>query len=176
MAVAKKLITAEEFWLLPEHAYAELIDGKVVERMRPGGVHGNISSAINYFLRGWVLQSGAGTVRQESGFILGRSPNKVRGPDVYFVSKNKVPAEGIPEKFWEVAPDLAVEVISPSDTVEVIKEKLEDYFGAGTSEVWLVYPKAKQVEACSPSGVTKVFRESDTLQAPDLLPGFKLRP
>jgi Uma2 family endonuclease len=175
MAVAKKLLTAEEFWLLPEREHAELEDGEVIETVRPGGIHGAIAAAITALLWVWARQAGLGHVGQEAGFILRRNPDRVRGPDVYFVRKDRIPPEGIPEKFWEIAPDLAVEVISPSDTAEVVKGKLEDYFLAGTSLVWLVYPKYKQVEAHTPGGVTRVFREGEVLEAPELLTGFSCK-
>ncbi|HEU4743383.1 MAG TPA: Uma2 family endonuclease [Meiothermus sp.] len=175
MAVAKKLLTAEEFWLLPEHRHAELIQGEMVDRMPTGGVPGDIASEINFILRAWVKETGLGRVGQEAGFVVRQNPDQVRAPNVYFIRNERIPEGGVPQGFWQIAPDLVVEVISPGDTAEAIKEKLEDYFGAGTSEVWLVYPKARQVEACSPSGVTQVFREADILQSPDLLIGFSCK-
>ncbi|WP_276957836.1 Uma2 family endonuclease [Allomeiothermus silvanus] len=175
MAVAKKLLTAEEFWELPGHEHAELVRGEVVERMPPGGIHGEVAAEITYILKAWVKREGLGRVGQEAGFVVGRNPDKVRVPDVYFIRRERIPAEGVPEGFWPIAPDLVVEVISPSDTVEVVREKLEDYFAAGSSEIWLVYPRAKLIEVCSPSGVTRVFRQEDTLESPHLLPGFSCK-
>jgi Uma2 family endonuclease len=167
--VATKLLTAEAFYELGLEN-AELIDGEVVETMRPTPEHGEISLNLGSLLRNWNKQHNAGRVGTDGGFIVGRNPDKVRGPDVWFVSNARVPDNT--EKFWEVAPDLVAEIISPSDTANVIKSKLSDYFAAGTLLVWLVYPLFKQVEAHSADGKIVIFSETDRLEAPQILPGF----
>jgi Uma2 family endonuclease len=103
MAVAKKLITAEEFWLLPEHRYAELVDGEVVGRMPTGGLHGKTSSTVNALLWFWARQTGAEQDGQEAGFIVKRNPDQVRAPDVYFIRAERVAQTETPEGFWEIA-------------------------------------------------------------------------
>ncbi len=92
---------------------------------------------------------------------------------MWFVSAARLPERT--DKFWEVAPDLVAEIISPSDTANVIKGKLHDYFVAGTQLVWLVYPLFRQVEAHRSNGRVIVFSEVDRLQAPDLLPDFSCK-
>lgn len=172
MAVAKKLLTAEEFWQMPDHEQYELIDGEPVKIMPTSDEHGEIVIELGTRLRIWCKESQAGRVGTESGFRLRRDPDRLRGPDIFFIKANRLaPFTG---KFYDTYPDFVVEVISESETVKVVKEKLEDYFSAGTQLIWLIYPSLKQVEAHTPEGISRVFREDDTLQA-DLLPGFSCK-
>jgi Uma2 family endonuclease len=172
MLTLKKLLTAEEFAQLPGHEDAELIDGEVTEVMPPNPIHGGIAAEITMHLKLWARQNQAGMVGVEGGFIVRRNPDRVRGPDVWFIQADRVP-EPKPEGFWAIAPNLVVEIISSSDTVEVLKEKLEDYFAAGTQLIWLIYPRFKQVEAHTPDGIMRIFRVDDLLEAKELIPGFQ---
>lgn len=98
-------MTAEEFWALPHSGRPRaLVRGEVVERMPPGGVHGAIAIILGALLRAWAKAGGRGVVGAEAGFILARDPDIVRGPDISFVTAERVPATGIPESFWEQAP------------------------------------------------------------------------
>ena len=108
----------------------------------------------------------------ESGFVLGRNPDTVRGPDVFYVRPARIPAGGIPEAFWEFAPDLAVEVVSPTETAEEIREKVRDYLAAGTPLVWVIYPRAQEIVVHTSDGIARTLGVADTLGAPDVLPGF----
>lgn len=172
MAVAKKHITAEEFYQL-HLDNAELVEGEIIESMPVTPEHGKIAGWLVTFLNLWIIQTRAGQAGTEGGFILGRNPDKVREPDVWFLSKDRNPENK--EAFWEVAPTLVAEVISPSDTARVIKGKLADYFAAGTQLVWLIYPSYKEVEVHTPAGTMTTFREADTLREPQLLPGFSCK-
>ncbi|MGL4612243.1 MAG: Uma2 family endonuclease [Trueperaceae bacterium] len=120
----------------------------------------------------WNKEHHAGRVGTDGGIIVARNPNKVRGPDVWFVSNARLP-ENI-EKFWEVAPDLVAEIISPSDTANVIKSKLSDYFAAGTLLIWLVYPLFRQVETHSADSKITIFNKQARLET-SLVPfGFRM--
>ena len=122
-------------------------------------------------LNHWAEANQAGDVGSDAGFIVQTNPDRVRGPDIHFVRAERIPEGGVPDEFWPIAPDLAVEVISPSDTAEVIKDKMRDYFAAGTGTVWLVYPKFKEIEAHYASGAVRIFRDEDSLED-TVLPGF----
>lgn len=172
MAVAKKRLTAEEFWLLPEHENHELVDGEIFEIMPTNGEHGEVVTELLTQMRVWSKQTKAGRVGTESGFLLARDPDCLRGPDVFFIQAQRNIA--VPRSFYETYPDFVAEVISDSDTAKVIKEKLNDYFTAGTQLVWLLYPSLRQVEAHTPEGISKIFHAADTLQA-DVLPGFSCK-
>jgi Uma2 family endonuclease len=120
-------------------------------------------------MRVWSKQTKAGRVGTESGFLLSPNPDTLRGPDISFIKAER--NIEVSKKYYDTYPDFVIEVISDSDTSKVVKEKLEDYFAAGTQLIWLIYPSFKQVEAHTPEGTMRIFREDDTPQA-DLLPGF----
>ncbi len=172
MLTLKKLLTAEEFAQLPGHEDAELIDGEVIQTVPPSPSHGMIAIELGMHLKLWIKQTKAGIAGIEGGFILRRNPDRTRGPDAWFIRTERVP-EVQPEGFWEIAPDMIAEIISSSDTAEVIKEKLEDYFSAGTQLAWLIYPRFKQVEAHTPDGIMRIFRVDDVLEVKELMPGFQ---
>ncbi len=173
MATTTRLMTAEEFWLLPETEMRQsLVRGEVEETMPPGARHGIVAIAFATFLRQWAQEHAAGIIGGESGFILARNPDIVRGPDVYFVRAERVPADGIPEAFWNLAPDLAIEVVSPSESAQEVREKVRDFLTAGTPLVWVAYPRTREVIAHTPDGHAHAHAAADTLTAPDVLPGF----
>lgn len=174
MSATARLLTAEEFAALPGSRRQELVRGEVVDTMPPGGVHGIIAGLIVALLIQWSKQSGGGLVGVESCFIVERNPDVVRSPDVYYVRPERVPEGGAPEGFWTIAPDLAVEVVSPHDTAEEIEEKVSEYLAAGAIAVWVVYPRLRRVVAHTPDGLARTYGPEATLQSPDLLPGFAL--
>jgi Uma2 family endonuclease len=102
-------------------------------------------------------------------------PEQIRIPDVAFVSKerfaNRTPAPGA---FWELGCDLAVEVISPSNTRREMERKLSDYFTAGVRAVWLVYPKTREVAVYSSPTNSVTLRGDDALDGGATLPGFSV--
>lgn len=174
--VAERLLTAEAFWHSPENGkHRHLVRGEVVETMPPGGMHGLIAVALAGRLQSWAKRGPGGCVGVESGFILARDPDTVRGPDVFYVSADRIPKTGIPEAFWNLAPDLAVEVISPDETANEILEKIADFHAAGTSRVWVVYPRRREVVIHHPDGSARTVGGNDVLEDQEILPGFTCR-
>jgi len=166
-------MTAEEFWRLPDSGKRrELVEGEVVESMPPGAVHGIVAARTSYLLENWARGGPGGFVGVESGFVLRRSPDVVRAPDVFYVRRERIPAAGVPEAFWELAPDLTVEVVSPSEGAEEIREKVRDYLEAGTPLVWEIYSRIREVVAHTPDGLARAYGGGDTLGGFDALPGF----
>ncbi|MEI7770433.1 MAG: Uma2 family endonuclease [Chloroflexales bacterium] len=133
MSTKIHLLTAEEFAALPGSRHQELVFGEVVEIMPPGGSHGKIALRIGKLLDNWAEKGQAGVVGVESGFILARDPDLVRGPDAYYVRAERVPTEGVPDGFWNIAPDLAIEVVSPGDTADEVEAKVFEYLAAGSA-------------------------------------------
>lgn len=167
-------MTAEEFWHLPENGTRRaLVRGKVVEEMPPGGRHGTVASEIVVRLHAWAASGSRGRVGVESGFVLDRDPDVVRGPDVFYVAPEHVPNEGVPEAFWNVTPDLAVEVVSSSETAGDVREKVRDYLVAGTPLVWVVYPRTREVVVHTPDGLARTYGADATLEGFEILPGFR---
>jgi Uma2 family endonuclease len=165
-----KLVTAEElFHSGPE--WCELIRGRVVELIPPGGRHGRIQASIAHRLTGFVLSAEIGTVYGEVGFVIERNPDTVRVPDVAFVEGGRL--ENVDEtRYLPFAPDLAVEVVSPSDTFPYIEEKAAQWLAAGSRMVWVVEPESRRVFVYRNAEPREDLSESDTLDGGEVLPGF----
>ena len=175
-SVAQKLMTAEEYWQSPMNTkHSELVRGEVVEHMPPGAEHGEIAGALVELLRRWARQGAGGYAAVESGYILSHTPDTVRGPDVSYVRADRIPPTGRPKAFWTIAPDLAVEIVSPSETAAEVRAKVRDFFSAGTPLVWTVYPDEREVVADTPDGLARTYSENDVLEQPDVLPGFSCK-
>ena len=170
---AQKLLTAEEFWALPEtEGKRELVRGEVVEWMPVGGIHGEVVSELLTLLRNWAKAEKHGYVATEVGYLVRRNPDGVRAADVSFVRQTRIPETGIPEGFWSIPPDLAVEVVSPTETAQDIWDKVSDYLEAGTPLVWVVYPRSRHVVVHTPDGLARTLNGSSVLQDAEVLPGF----
>src|SRR5437879_318695 len=115
-SVAQRLLTVEEFERLPGNEHKELVRGEVVEVMPPSKDHGTIALKLGALLLQWSERGTGGKVGVESGFILAHDPATIRGPDVYYVSAARAQADDKSRAFWTIAPDVAVEVVSPSET------------------------------------------------------------
>lgn len=171
--VIEHLVTAGEFERLPCNGKQQaLVRGVIVETMPPGGEHGGIAVAAASLLRTWVKSGAGGFVGVESGFVLQRNPDTVRAPDVYYVRAERIPATGVPKGFWTIAPDVAVEVVSPSETADEVRDKVRDYLQAGTPLVWVVYARTQEVIVHTPDGVARTYGSDDVLEGIDVLPGF----
>jgi len=168
--VEPKLMTADEYVNRSDDGrWVELINGEIVE-MPP-------SSPRNTVLAGWILYLLAGFIiprklgylsMADGGYRV--SPTSVMQPDVGFITRAR--AGGLSGKVFPVAPDLAIEVISPSERVGKINEKLHAYLDGGTPYVWLVYPESRSVEIYTAVGQYTTIEESDTIDGGDLLPEF----
>jgi Uma2 family endonuclease len=174
-AVAETLMTSEEFEKLPDtHMRRELVRGKVVETMPIGGIHGIVAGNIYTVLRLWAKQDNKGFVAFEVGYRLERDPDTTRAPDISYVRAERIPVSGIPEGYWNFAPDLAVEVVSPRETADELRDKVHDFLTAGTPLVWVAYPRTREVVAHTADGLARTFTAKDVLES-DHLPGFSCR-
>lgn len=174
---APHLVTAAELegWS-SEDERVELVRGKVERMAAAGFEHALIAAAIFRALDRYVGEKRSGyVVSTEAGFVLARDPDTVRAPDVAFVTAERTAAQERPEGFFEGAPDLAVEVVSPTDAGEAIEAKVLDYLDAGTRQVWVVYPRRRTVRVVESRQVSRILGADDTLDGGDLLPGFAVR-
>ena len=143
--------------------------------MSPPGVgHGYIAVNVSREVSFFVLRHDLGIVIVRSGFRLERDPDTVRGPDVSFIAKERLVDGRPPVGFFQGAPDLAVEVISPSDTATSIEAKVNEYLANGTRRVWVIYPDTRTVVVHAPNNVSTRYDEGDILTDGELLPGFSL--
>lgn len=185
MAIQEKTISADEFWELcqtPEYEdlHIELIEG-VIEEMAPaGGEHGVIIVKTTLRVGGFVEAGDLGYVTAaETGFVMYKRPSgkhTVLAPDIGFVAKHRA-LEGLPKQFVPFPPDLAVEVISPSESYTNVARKVALYLRYGTRLVWVIDPAERTVAIHTLfDGVptSKTLDELATLEGGDVLPGFTL--
>jgi Uma2 family endonuclease len=168
-------MTAEELFELPDdHVRHELVEGEL-RTMPPAGFdHGRLALRIGARILDHVEQHDLGEVlAAETGFVLRRSPDTVRAPNVAFVAADRVP-EGAVRGFPELAPDLVVEVVSPTDRASEVAEKAAMWLDAGVRLVWVVDPQARLAAVHHPGGLVTVLREHGVLDGEDVLPGFRL--
>jgi Uma2 family endonuclease len=175
-AVAVPLLTAEEFGRRPEPADGskeELVKGVIVTMPPPKARHGLTQLLIGALLLAVVKPNALGWVVTESGTIIDRDPDTVRGPDVAFYSIARQPTP--PDDYFEIVPDLAVEVLSPGDRRGAVRDKIREYVAAGVRLVWLVDPDARTVLVYHGSLRGTEFDEADTIDGGDVLPQFSCR-
>ncbi|BCW96002.1 MAG: Uma2 family endonuclease [Fimbriimonadales bacterium] len=168
-------LTAEEFWEQYAGKPYELVRGEVKPRMPAGLVHGIVAMRLGRRLDTAAAQGGHGiTVAAETGFRLRTSGGEsVRAPDVAFIRAERLPRP-LPKTFADLAPDLVVEISSPSDSYSELRDKVDEWLQAGVQVVWVVDPQRRVVEVFQPDQPLRVLREGDTLTAEPLLPGFTI--
>ena len=152
----------------------ELINGELITMPLPGLPHGRITLRLAVPLAQFVWDHDLGEVYDHSGFHLTVNPDTVLGPDVAFVSKGRLREAREDKGYWPGPPDIAVEVLSPSDRPSRVTTRVSRWFGYGVKQLWIVNQKNRTVTVYrSPSDAT-TFSGSDYLEAQDLLPGFRL--
>jgi Uma2 family endonuclease len=169
--------TATEADLLNEsgddYKMCELVDGMLVEK--PMGFYESMLAVVlAQLLRNFLDQHDLGIVAGEEG-ALRLAVGLVRKPDVSFIAWEHLPNEELPdEPIPGLAPDLAVEVLSKSNTEAEISRKLQEYFAAGTRLAWVLDPKRRTVRVHTSPTEFRLLQESDTLDGGEVLPGFQL--
>jgi len=182
MSVREKLSASdfEAFLRLPENAAKrfELHDGAIYEMSPSSELPTVLASELISYLRPFVRERGLGLVTApDGGFAL--TPYDVLSPDVAFIRAERL--SGIRRRgFFQIAPDLAIEVVSPSDSIPAVQRKAARYLALGVREVWLIYPSERRADLCfpDPSGESdmrvKQLNIGDSLESAALLPGFSL--
>ena len=169
-------MTADELWRLPKvDKLYELVQGELITMSPAGYDHGAVGICLAAFLFNHVRSNQLGCVTgPDTGFILSRDPDTVRSPDIAFVRQERIPPQR-PVKFWEGAPDLAVEVLSPSDSATKMDAKVEEYLDAGTTEVIVITPTMKMVKIFRHGQTATILRSGDILRDLESVPGFQCR-
>lgn len=169
----KTLITAEELIKMGDMKRWELVKGELIQMAPAGYGHGRISSRICKLLETFAEEKSLGVVcAAETGFITSRNPDTVRAPDAMFISHQRLSNDIDPDHFLSIPPDLAVEVISPSERWSEIEEKVEEYIKAGVRLIWLIDPRTRTVHVHRPPNQVRILKEDDTLTGEDVLLGF----
>jgi Uma2 family endonuclease len=173
----KTLLTAEEFFLLrnpPDGSQQELVRGEIITMPPPGGLHGVACSKTDRKLGAFIDSGPGGTlVCNDTGFITERDPDSVRGPDISYWSKERL--QEVPVGYIEIAPDMLVEVQSPSNTWKQIRAKIKEYFAKGVRLVWMLAPEDRTLTIYRTADEGRVLHETATVTGEDVLPGFECR-
>lgn len=149
----------------------EVVNGRKEAKMA-GARHGEVCIKIILRLGNFLEQNKIGRIyTPDTTFVVGGND---RLPDVGFISAARIPAEGAPITKWEMAPDLAVEILSPNDLYSNVKTKLREYFDAGVKEVWWVEPEFQVVTVYQSPTRDRILTEDEEITS-DLLPGFSCR-
>jgi Uma2 family endonuclease len=182
-ATLEKFYTVEEFWelcQLPEYIgrRLELVEGELVEMSPTGGEHGETTVDLTLLVGNFVKRNKLGRLSgAETAYILYQDPDPtikptIRAPDLGFVRLERAP-EPFGPGFIPLVPDLAVEVISPSEKVGDVENKLRDYLRYGVRLIWMIYP-GSHVMVYSRGTVRRLIAD-DQLDGDDVLPGFSVR-
>lgn len=172
--VAQKLLTAEEFLLLPDNGMQqELVRGEVIEMPPPAALHGVTQTKAILRIGNFVEAGPGGTLTCESGVITRRDPDSVRGPDIAYWCKGRL--REIPVGYVEIPPDLIVEILSPSNTTRQILEKLCEYFAKGVRLVWVISPEDRTLTIYRKSDEGRLLHETAVVTGEEVLPGFECK-
>ena len=171
---AAMTMTVEEFLAYPvPEGKAELVRGELRVSPPPGAPHGAAAVNLIFLLSLHVRQHALGGVFADSfGYELIRLPRTVRVPDASYVRADRLPPEGLGPGLLKLAPDLAIEVLSPSETASELEEKLHDYLVSGTSLIWVVDPVRRTVMTISSDAPVRWLEEGDTLEGGAVVQGF----
>lgn len=167
-------MTADEFLAYPVHdGKAELVRGELRVTPPPGGPHGVAATNLIFMLGNFVREHGLGRVFVDGiGYELLRLPRTVRVPDGSFVRADVWPIGGIGPGLLKMAPDLAIEVLSPSESASELEEKLDDYMVSGTRLIWVVDPRRRTVRIVSADSPVRWVHEGEALDGGVVIPGF----
>ncbi|NQT38847.1 MAG: Uma2 family endonuclease [Planctomycetes bacterium] len=171
------LVTADQLLRMPDDGHRHELVAGVLRKMVPAGwKHGAVAGGLHGRLEQHVREHGLGQVfAAETGFLLTRDPDTVRAPDIAFIQKVRFEAAKSADAFWPGSPDLAVEVISPGDTISDVDDKVRMWLDAGTSVVWVVNPKWRNVTVYRSPTDIRTLTENEQLDGGDVVPGFSCR-
>ena len=173
MATTTELVRVEDVERLPDDDYRYALIRVVLYRMPPPKPrHGRITTTVAGYLWSFVAEHRLGIVYSNSGFVLARGPDVLLGPDVAFVRADRLPPDD--DQYPDLAPDLAVEIFSPSNTGSDVEDKIREYLAAGVPLLWLLDPRRRTVRVRAADGTERVLTEADELDGGDVLPGFRL--
>lgn len=173
MSTTTHLMTADELIKLPRDKYRyELVKGELLTMSPSGAEHGAVTVNLTAPLATYVKAHKLGIVfGAKTGFKLESDPDTVLAPDIGFITRDRIGA--LPKSYLEIAPDLAVEVISPSERKSKVAKKTLQWLSFGVRSVWLVRPENRTVETVSHDGKKMCFCETDVL-SDAVVPGFQI--
>ena len=171
---ADRTYTEDDLYALTGDERHELVAGALVSEPAPKWTHAHVQMRLSKLLAEYADASGAGHAVGPTGYVLARDPDTVRVPDLSFVGNLRLAAMGDPARFLVGAPDLAVEILSPSDRPNEMHAKVADYLAAGARCVWVVDPSSRSVRVYRTLLQSRRVEEGDLLEEEDVLPGFSV--
>ncbi len=177
MTTQAKLLTADDLLRLHSKGVrGELIRGVLCETMPTVGEHGEIVMNLGVALGAFVKPRRLGRLAgSDAGILLGRNPDTVREPDLAFISSQRLPLNVRNPGYYEVPPDLVVEVASPGDTRTEVSDKAQMWLRSGVRTAWIVHPDTRTVDVYHEDGSIVTLAEDDILDGGEVLPGFECR-
>jgi Uma2 family endonuclease len=175
MATTEKLLTAEEFEALPDDGKRyELIDGELREMAPTVNWHGEVESKLVVRVGSHVEAQHLGIVScGETLYVVRRNPDRVRAADIAFIRQERVPPLQARQHIMEVLPDLVVEILSKSDTIEEVNDKIDDWLNSGVQMLWVVDPFRRTVTIYQPRHDPILLGEHGVLDGDPIIPGFR---
>jgi Uma2 family endonuclease len=170
------LLTADDLMAMPDDGHRdELVRGELIQLPMSNFRSSTIAVRITSALQQLADTHSIGVVAGADGaHILSRDPCTVRISDASFVRAERLPPPEAWDRFLELAPDVAVEVVSPWDSSNDVQEKVREYLDAGVRPIWVVHPLQRTITAYATDRTARVLYEEDTLDGGDFLPGFSL--
>lgn len=169
-------ISADEFFRQPNWERCELVDGELVEMPEMSGQGCMIAVILSAFLHPFVRGRNLGVVfDSETTFqCFGVDSDRIRRPDLSFIAKGRLPREQFLYGHIRIAPDIAVEIVSPNDEYTNVDGKIEEYIQAGVRLVWVVNPDYETVTVWRPDWSNQRLHKADVLTGETVLPEFSL--
>jgi Uma2 family endonuclease len=159
-----------------EFRFYEVVGGQIVEKPEMGVVESLLASLLLRWMANHAHENQLGRVVAETLFLLDPGLGLKRRPDLAFVSTQRWPLRRrVPRtEAWEIVPDLAVEIVSKTNTAEQMAEKIEEYFRSSVHQVWVIYPGTSKVYLYDTPTSVRILQVGDDLDGGSLLPGFRL--
>jgi Uma2 family endonuclease len=176
--ITKQAVTAEQFCEMPEvpGKRFELVRGELIEMPGAGVLHSVIAALIYRLIFAHAEERNLGMAFPDGlGYVLRHHPDIVRIPGASFVASGRIPEGDLPKGFWDLAPDLAVEVVSPNDMADDVHDKVHEYLEMGTRLVWVVWPKTHTVSVHTVDETSRELDSGDELDGGDVLPDLRVR-
>ena len=177
MSTTLPMLTAVQLEEMPDDGFRyDLLRGELLQMSPAGREHGKLAGRFFRLLSNFIDEHDLGeTYASETGFLLETDPDTVLAPDVSYVSRERVPAIANVKGYIPLAPDLAVEVISPSDRYTKVDEKLETWLDAGTRVVIVLNPRKSVARVYRPQTEMQTYTVDQSLELPDILPGWSVK-
>ncbi|MGH9176804.1 MAG: Uma2 family endonuclease [Vicinamibacterales bacterium] len=169
-----KLMTIEAFEQLADDGYRyELVDGELARMPPTGEGHGDVDRQFIWLLEGFIRPRGVEKLFVETAFVLSPDRQTVRQPDIAFVHAHRLRHDRDRERAVRLAPDLVIEIVSPTDRRSAVVAKAHEYLSYGVKLVWVVDPASRSITVFQSNGSEDVLGQNDTIDGEDVLPGFR---